>query len=171
MRKLSVIILLLISCVSFGQVSLNGTHYILPNTKGVDSVIIFLDTKDSYITYTGADFESWKTFDGTELQSGAGAETIYVNDTTGYLLFAGGVQKGAYYVLDYSQHKVNLIDLQIDYDYDNRCSETQLILTADIEPLIYKNLYGIPTTVERHCAVSYTSLTWLSEWQDRKSVV
>lgn len=160
MRNLFLYIFLLCALGLSAQSRLSGNCYVVAGAQGVDKVVVFenLSAPDAYIAYTGSGSASWTTFSGQSVQSGTGAETLYPQDATGYLLYEDGQLLESFYVLDYQAYKPNLESAVLTADM--QCDRTILTLTADIPEMAYYSTTGRKTVIDREAAVRYFTLNW-----------
>ena len=74
------------------QTSISSRYHVIIGAQGVDKLIVFedLSASDAYISYKGNRAPAWKDFSGRLIQQGAGAEDLYPEDATGYMLYEDG---------------------------------------------------------------------------------
>lgn len=140
----------------------------LPNPTGVDHVFIFSDMTDVEIgSAANADWYRYNNGDSTFLQSGV--DYLYLtsaDNNSGFIVHMPG-KRVVFWVIDYSQYRLNFRSVGADLDYDEQCTETRLVLDADIPEMSYQNIYGSKLKITRSCAIEYTSLAWgEDQWVD-----
>lgn len=169
MRKYLYSLLLLTCTVALTAqnfVSVSGKATQLPSPSGgVDYVFIFADLSDAEIkTTANANWYIYNENDSTLVQSGV--DYLYPEDNTGYIV-SDGTNRVLFWVIDYSKYRLTLRNLNVDYNYNNRCEFTQLLLDADIPQMSYKTLDGRVRKIDRECIITFNSLAWGGEqWQD-----
>lgn len=149
------------------QSRISGHYRLVPGAQGVDRVVLFedLSSADAYIKYTGDSIPTWKRFDGSVVQTGTGTETLYPEDATGYLLYAGDSLVESFYVLDYRQYTPDLEAASIAVSME--CKQTVVTLTADVPEMAYKNQTGRRTIIPHDVRLRFTTLGWDGEnYQD-----
>lgn len=171
LRKTWFILFLLLPFSLMAQFRVSGSRYSVPGVTGVDEVLIFQDLSapDAFIEYTGTETPVWKTFAGAVVQQGAGAETLYPENASGYLLYEGETLLASFFVLDYTQYHVDIESLQLTAEL--QCEQTILTLSGTIPEMRYTTTTGGSRTVDREVTVSYMTLMWGGEdWQDSLAV-
>ena len=166
MRRLAFIALLWLPLLAVAQVRISGAHYDLPQPVNIDHVVLFADLSqnNAYLEYTGTAAFSWQDLNGTVVQSGTGAETLYPETDKGYLLVTADTTI-SYYVIDYQQYRVVLNELTTEPD----CKQTTLTLDAVIPDMFYQDKYLMMHKLTRQAEIRYTSLAWNeseSAWTD-----
>lgn len=149
------------------QSRISGHYRLVPGAQGVDKVVLFedLSAADAYIKYTGDSIPTWKRFDGSVVQTGTGTETLYPEDATGYLLYAGDSLVESFYVLDYQQYAPDLDAAVIAVSM--QCDRTEVTLTADVPEMAYRNTQGRRTIIPHEAVLRFTTLGWDGEnYQD-----
>ncbi len=182
MRKRLQILLVLVAASVVGMITSSGKigpasvsaqavtapdAYELPNPTGIDHVFIFKDLTDAVIK-TQANIDKLYRMNGADSVFAYSGMDKWVNmeDNTGYIVYAGGVRE-TFWVIDYSNYKLEFNALNADIDYTERCTETKLILDGNLPELSYRTQYGSKQIISRECEVSYTTLSWGGEdWQD-----
>ena len=158
---------MLFSGAVLAQVSAPGA-YSLPNPSGIDHVFIFKDLSDAVIKTTG-NIDKLYRMNGTDsvlLADSGMDEWMNAENNTGYIVWVG-TQRNTFWVLDYSQYKLQFEALVPDIDYDNRCTETKLTLSGILPEMSYQTLYGTKKVIDRECEITYTTLAWGEEsWVD-----
>ena len=166
MRKLTIITLLLLPLLAVAQVRFSGTYYDLPSPVNIDHVVMFADLSrnDAYMEFTGTGTFSWQDMNGTVVQSGTGAETLYPESDKGYKLVTPDTTI-SFYVIDYKQYRVTLNELTTAPE----CDRTELTLDAVIPEISYLDEYLMLHKLTRQAEIRYTSLGWSeseSAWTD-----
>ena len=167
MRFTNIILTLLLPLLAVAQVRLSGTYADLAAPSGVDHVVLYynLGSTDASIEYTGSDSFRWTLFDGSLVQQGAGAETLYPSHDTGYRLYVADTLFSTYYVLDYRQVMPDVSAATLTAAM--YCDETTMTLSAVLPPLAYRDTLGTTHPIARDGRFSYTTLAWNgTQWQD-----
>lgn len=143
--------------------------YELPNPTGLNHVFIFKSLDDKAVIKTTKPIErlyQMNTGDSVLLSVSGMDEWMNMEDNTGYIVYTEDGRE-TFWVLDYSNYRFQLLDLKANEEYEGRCQQTQLILTADLPEMSYRSIYGTKYTISRECDVVYNSLTWDGEqWND-----
>lgn len=142
------------------QSRISGNYRLVAGATGVDKVILFEDltAADAYIAYTGTGIATWKDYSGATVQTGVGAETLYPQDATGYLLYEGDQLLESFYVLDYRQYQPDFETAQLTAEMD--CDRTIVTLTADVPEMAYVTPQGQRTVIPHDGALRYVTLNW-----------
>ena len=149
------------------QTSISGRYHVITGAQGVDKLIVFedLSASDAYISYKGNATPAWKDFSGRLIQQGAGAEDLYPEDATGYMLYEDGTLLETIYVLDYRRLRADFSTAVLTAEAD--CEQTKLTLTASLPELAYNTPNGQRIVLPREAIVHYATLSWNGEqYQD-----
>ena len=142
------------------QTSISGRYHVITGAQGVDKLIVFedLSASDAYISYKGNATPAWKDFSGRLIQQGAGAEDLYPEDATGYMLYEDGTLLETIYVLDYRRLRADFSTAVLTAEAD--CEQTKLTLTASLPELAYNTPNGQRIVLPREATVHYATLSW-----------
>ncbi len=168
MKHFLSILLAFVPLLAGAQIISAPSAYELPNPSGIDHVYIFKDLTDALIKFQGNIDKLYRMngADSVLLADSGMDEWMNAEDNTGYIAYVG-TDRTTFWVLDYSQYKVQTVDFQADADYENRCSETRLLFTGEIPEMSYKTVFGTKHVIAREAEVGYTSLVWGEEnWLD-----
>ena len=160
-------ILLSLSLLCPAQYRMTGTYADLPSPQGVGHVLVFYDlaATDAAIEYTGSDVFRWTKYDGSLVQQGSGAETLYPSHGAGYRLYEKDSLVATFFTLDYKQSLPDVSAATLAALM--YCDESDLTLNMLVPPLVYTDTLGATHTVARDVRVNYTTLAWNgTQWQD-----
>ena len=151
-------------------ISINGKHIVYNGGKfqGVDSILLFSSIDQAELSYTGDSAFVWRDFNGNDLQSGTGAETLLPEDRQGYTLWENGKKKGSYWVIDYSKHFLKNVALRAEQDNALPCEQVHLIL-PQLDELTYLDTLLVEHSITHKAKLSFHDLTWSEEektWTD-----
>jgi len=133
------------------------------------TVLVFEDLTEASLTYEGsADFLRWEKFNHDFVASGTGAETIYPEANTGYLLYVKGSEgqdslAERICVVDYSECRPRLDSLVVDTL--SNCKTTHLILYGTYPSLAWTDTLGHAHAMERHFSIAYLTLD-SAQWKE-----
>ncbi len=169
MKRLTVILLTLMPLLAAAQQAVTAPDaYELPNASGIDHVFIFKDLTNAVIK-TNGNIDKLYRMNGADsvlLADSGMDEWMNADNNCGYIVYVGA-QRSTFWVLDYSQYRLQFDALAADPDYANRCTQTSLRLTGVIPEMSYCTQFGSKHVISRECDVTYTTLAWDGEnWQD-----
>ena len=152
------------------NVNVSGTHYDLPQPVNIDHVLLYADLSqaDAFLEYNGTETFEWRDLNGTVVQTGTGAETLYPESDKGYVLYTPS-GTASYYIIDYKQYSITLNDLTATPG----CEQTDLALSATIPEISYLDTFLMLHKLVREAEISYTTLGWNdgeSAWEDSVAV-
>ncbi len=147
--------------VAAQQVECVGTAKIVLNNN--DTAFVFAG--EPHLKSRIGNVDWYRTSDGALLQSDI--DEVYPETGEGVVIKKAGQTLGAYYVFDLTKYAPKIDTVLVT----PRCRETILQLVGNIPPMTYKDTFGLPSTLMRHCAVSYTNLAWGKDsWEDSVAV-
>lgn len=173
MRRFIYIFLLLVAACFTGITAVaddygwSGRAADLQGVTGVGHVLVFGDISatDSYIEYTGSATPIWRDFNGALVQQGTGAETLYPEHNSGYLLYEGDSLIASFFTVDYKAVEPDPTAFSLTAKM--YCDESVLTLTGTLAGISYADTLGNLHSVDRTARVTYSSLAWDgTQWQD-----
>ncbi|MCM1034025.1 MAG: gliding motility-associated C-terminal domain-containing protein [Paludibacter sp.] len=172
-KRLFVILLICCPLLACGEAYLSvsgGNVCLLPQPKGIDYVFIFAGLQDAELHTTDANPVWWQMQNGDSVCIAQGVDYLLPEDNTGYILHTDQ-GRVTFWVIDYLQYQCQIRAFTVDMQYDDICTNTRLLLDADIPALSYETYKGVSYSIERECEVHYMSLGFTGEvWEDSACV-
>lgn len=170
MKKINIMLPLLLPLVLSAQtVTIAPTHngYELPNPTGIDHVYIFANLDNAVINFPANVTEMYRMsgVDSVKLADSGMVEWMQMENNTGYIVHTD-TSRITFWVLDYSQYRINELILEVDMENETRCNNTKLMLRG-IPEMSYCSQSGEKHIINRECEIEYTTLSWGGEeWKD-----
>lgn len=161
-----VLCLIALSGLAQADLRAKGNATLLPNPQGIDYVFIFADLQSGSLQTTDSNPVWWQLNGADSTKVGIGLDYLNPENNTGYILHTDN-GRATFWVIDYSQYKLQFESLTVDSESDNTCEETRLLLQGTLPEMSYGTLQGTTRKIDRTCEVRYLSLMWgEDEWVD-----
>ena len=173
MRFRLIILALLLTVMTYGQLHITGNVYQVPKPVAVDYLFVVENAPSCEITVNDAD--KWYVLlqNGDSTLAASGVEYLYPEHGKTYLVNSTEKRLASVAVIDYDSIRIgNDVTFENYNSVEEQCKTMFVRLNGSVVPIQYLGTDNRLHTLDRKVTITYNTLSWTGEnWSDTTRVV